>query len=82
MLARMWSKGKTPALLVGVQTCKTTLEINFAVSQKIGNSPTSRPQAIPLLGIYPRDAPPYPRTLAQLCLEQFYLQSRCPSTKK
>jgi hypothetical protein len=43
MLARMWNKGSTPPLLVGVQTCKATLEINLAVSQNIGNSFISRP---------------------------------------
>ena len=43
MLERMWSKGNTPLLLVGMQTCTTTLEISMAVSQKIGNQPTTRP---------------------------------------
>jgi hypothetical protein len=33
----------TPPLLVGLQTDATTLEINLAFSQKIGNSFTSRP---------------------------------------
>ena len=28
MLARMWSKGNTPQLLVGVQTYMTTVETN------------------------------------------------------
>ena len=41
MLERMWSKGNTHPLLVGMQTCTTTLEISMAVSQKIGNQPTS-----------------------------------------
>jgi hypothetical protein len=36
------SKGHTPPLLVGMQTCTATLEINSAASQKIGNSSTSR----------------------------------------
>ena len=44
MLVRLWSKGNTPPLLVGVQTCKTTLEINLVVSQKIRTSSTSRAQ--------------------------------------
>ena len=43
MLARMWSKGDTLSLLVRVQTCKATLEIYMAISQKIGNRSTSRP---------------------------------------
>jgi hypothetical protein len=36
MLARMWIKGNTPPLLVGLQACTTTLEISLAVPQKIG----------------------------------------------
>ena len=58
MLERMQSKGNTPPLLVGMQTCTATLKISMVVSQKIGNQPTARP-AIPLLGIYPKDAQPY-----------------------
>ena len=34
MLVRKWSKGNTPPLLVGVQSCKTTLEIILVFSQK------------------------------------------------
>lgn len=39
---RMWSNGDTPAFLVGMQPCATTLEISLAVSQKIRNSSTWR----------------------------------------
>jgi hypothetical protein len=46
MLISIWSKGSTPTLLVGVQTCTTSLEINLAVSQKTANSSTSRPSYI------------------------------------
>jgi hypothetical protein len=31
----MWSKGNTPPLLVGVESCTATLEIGLAVSQKV-----------------------------------------------
>ena len=41
MLERMWSKGNTHPLMVGMQTCATTLEISMTLSQKIGNQPTS-----------------------------------------
>jgi hypothetical protein len=34
VLARMWSKGNTPPLLAGEQTCTANLEINMVVSQK------------------------------------------------
>jgi hypothetical protein len=40
ILVRLWKKGNTPPLLVGLQTCTTTLEINLAVSQKTGNCTT------------------------------------------
>jgi hypothetical protein len=52
MLARMWRKRNTPPLLVGT----TSLKVNLAVPQKIGHSIAEDP-AIPLLGIYPEDAP-------------------------
>jgi hypothetical protein len=55
MLVRMWRKGSTPTLLVGVNTRTTTLEISLTVSQKIGNRSTS----IPLLDIYPEKFPSY-----------------------
>jgi hypothetical protein len=46
--------------LVGFQTGITTPGINLAVPEKITNSPTKDP-AIPLLGIYPKDASPCQR---------------------
>jgi hypothetical protein len=58
MLARLWSKGAL--LLGGVQTCTDALEVIMMVPQKIGNGSTSRPRyTIPLLGIFPKDAPSY-----------------------
>jgi hypothetical protein len=36
MLVRMWSKGNTLPLLGELQTCTSSLEINLAISQKIG----------------------------------------------
>ena len=49
-MASMWEKRNTPPLLVGFQTAMTTLEINLEVPKIIN-------LAIPLLGIYPEDAP-------------------------
>jgi hypothetical protein len=46
MLARVWSKGNTPPLLVGVETGTTTVEINTEISQNIGNRSTLRPSYI------------------------------------
>ena len=42
MSERLWSKGNTPPLLVGVQAGTATLEISMAVSQKIGSQFPSR----------------------------------------
>jgi hypothetical protein len=42
MLARLWRKRNTPALLVGLQAGTITLEISLAVPQKIGHSTTRR----------------------------------------
>jgi hypothetical protein len=47
MLMTIWSKETTPPLLVGLQIYITTLEINMAFSQKIGNQSTTRPSIYP-----------------------------------
>ena len=43
MLERMWRKGNTPPLLVGVQSCTATLEINMVVPQENGNQSNTGP---------------------------------------
>ena len=43
MLERLWGKGNTPALLVGVQAGTTPLDVSVAISQKIKKQPSSRP---------------------------------------
>ena len=50
-------KGNTSALLVGVQAGAAALNFSVAISQKINNLPQD--PAIPLLGIYPKDAQSY-----------------------
>ena len=42
MLERMWGKGNTPALLVGVQAGAAPLDISMVISQKIRKQPSSR----------------------------------------
>jgi hypothetical protein len=42
MLVKMWRKRNPPPLLVGLQACKTTLEVSLEVLQKIGHSTTER----------------------------------------
>lgn len=60
MLERMWSKANTHPLLVGIQTCKATMEFSVAVPRQDENQPTSR-LAVPLLDIFPKDASSYHR---------------------
>ena len=55
MLERLWGKGNTIPLLVGIQTCTDALEISMAISQKIRKQPTSGPNNT-TFGIYPKDA--------------------------
>ena len=43
MLERMWSKGNTSTLLVGVQTGTATLDISIVISQNIWKQHSSRP---------------------------------------
>lgn len=74
MLVRMWSKGNTPPLLVGMQTPTTTLENNVVVPLKKLGTVLLQDPAIPLLDIYTQKTPHYTtRTLAQLCSQQLYL---------
>lgn len=42
MLAKIWGKGKTHPLVMGIQTCIAIMEISVVVPQKAGNSCTSR----------------------------------------
>ena len=77
MLERIWSKGNTSALLVGMQTCTVALEISIAISQKIRNQSTSG-LSNTTFDIYPKDAQSYHKTFAQLCSQQHYLSQLEP----
>jgi hypothetical protein len=56
MLVRMWRTRKTPPLLVGLKVCKTTVEIDLAVTEKTGIV-LIEDSAIQLLDIYQNDSP-------------------------
>ena len=43
MLERMWGKGNTHPLLVGVQSDTAPLDVSVAISQKIRKQPSLRP---------------------------------------
>ena len=42
MLERLWRKGNTPALLVGMQAGIAPLDVSVVISQKIRKQPSSR----------------------------------------
>ena len=67
MWDRMWGKGNTPLLLVGVQVGKAPLNISMDISQKLGNNLSQDPE-IPLLGVYPKDVQSYHK---DMCLTMF-----------
>ena len=54
----MWGKGNTRALLVGVQTGRTPLNISMVISQKIRKQPSSKPSNT-TLSVYPKDVQLY-----------------------
>ena len=56
MLVKMWGKGNTVPLLVGLKAGTTTLEISFWFLRKLDIVLQEDP-AIPLLDIYLEDAP-------------------------
>jgi hypothetical protein len=58
MLERIWRKRNTPPLLVGLQAGTTTWKSVWRFFRKLDIVLTEDP-AIPLLGIYPKDAPTY-----------------------
>jgi hypothetical protein len=85
MLTRIWRKRNTSPLLLVLQTGTTTLEISLAVLQKTEHSTT----AIPLLGIYPEDAPTCNKNTcstmfiaALFIIARSWKEPRCPSTEE
>ena len=67
-------------MLVGLQTCIMTLEINLAVEVVLPQDP-----AILLLGIYSKDAPPYHKDTCSIMfiaalfiIAKNWKQPRCP----
>ena len=85
---RMWSKGNTPPLLVGVQTWIAALKISMAISQKIRSESTSR-SSNTILGHIPKDAQLYHKDIcstmfvaALFMIARTWKQPRCPSTEE
>jgi len=66
-----------PVLQVGLQAGTTTLEIILVVSQKIEHSFLLEDPAIPLLGIYPEDAPTCNKdTCSTMYIEALFIIAR------
>ena len=88
MLENTVCKGNTHPLMVEIQTYTTTLETSMAVSQKIGNQPTSGSSNTTLEHIPKR----YLIILQRICsimhiaalfvIVRTWKQPRCPSTKE
>jgi hypothetical protein len=88
MMVRMWRKRNTPSLLVGLQACTTTLEINLAVSQKIGHSSTRR-SSNTTPGHIPEDVPTFNKgTCSTMCIAALFIiarswkEPRCPPAEE
>ena len=84
----MWRKRNTPPLLVGLQTGTTTLEISWQFLRKLDIVLLEDP-AIPLLGIYPEDAPTCKKDTcstmfiaALFIIARSWKEPRCPSTEE
>jgi hypothetical protein len=85
---RMWRKRNTSPLLVGLQAGTTTLEINLGLLRKLDIVLPEDP-ALPLLGIFPEDAPTYDEdTCSTMFIEALFIitrnwkEPRCPSTEE
>jgi hypothetical protein len=87
MLERMWGKGNTPPLLVGIQNCTTTLQVNLVLSQKSGNSFTPR-SSYTTSGHIPKRCPIIPQTCQLvfitdlLTIARKWEQHTCSSTEE
>jgi hypothetical protein len=86
MLERMWKKRNIPPLLVELQTCITTLKSIWRFLRKL-EIDLPEDSAVPLLGIYPKNIPPYHKgmcstmfILALFVIARSWKQPRFPTT--
>ena len=84
----MRSKGNTPLLVVGMQACKASVEISMVILRKLGLNLPQDP-AIPLLGVYLKDAQSYHKDIcspmfiaALFIIARTWKQLKCLSTKE
>ena len=88
MLERLWGKGNTSALLVGMQAGKPLWMSVWWFLRKLGNNLPQDP-VIPLLGIYPKDAQSCHKDMcstmfiaALFVIARSWKQPQCPSIKE
>ena len=88
MLLRMWRKRNILPLLMGLQAGTTFWKSIWWFLRKLEIILPEDP-AIPLLGIYPKDAPPYHKdTCSAMFIAALFIiarnwkQPRCPSTEE
>ena len=88
MLKRMWSKGNTHSLLVGMQIVQPLWKSVWQFLRKMGINLPQDP-AIPLLGIYPRDAQSYCKSICStvfiatiFVIARTWKQPKCPLTEE
>ena len=88
MLMRMWSKSNTHLLLMGVQPCRASIEINMVVPRDEGTNLLQEP-AISLLGINSKANSSYHNNTCSavfivvlFIIVRNWKQTRCPSTEE
>ena len=88
MLEWIWSERNAHPLLVGVQKCEATLEINVPVSKEVGSHPTSG-TSNSTLGYVPRDVLSYYKRICSTMIIAAlpviiidWKQPRCPSREE
>ena len=89
MLERMWIKGNTRILLMGVQICRAALEINMEISEKIRKQRSSRPNNT-TFGYVPKGCSIIPQghvlsyvhISIHIVIARNWKQPRCPSTEE
>ena len=89
ILVNLWRKRNTPPLLVGLQACTTTLEVNLEVSQKIRHNTSGRSSNTYPGYIYPGEVPiGNKNTCSAMFIAAFFIiarswkETRWPSTKE
>lgn len=79
-LTKNVKQGSIPPLLVGVQTCTITLEINLVVSEKFASRSTSRPSYTAPGHIPKRDSTIHKYTCSTMFIASLFIIARNGTT--